>query len=62
MNINEAKQKATSGRRQDREFAQLGAQSLRVMDHVLAIGSAPASARIVPPTLKLAMGAAMRHK
>ena len=40
--------------------AQLRAQSLRVMAHVLASGSAPASARIGAPTLKLAMAAAMR--
>jgi hypothetical protein len=40
--------------------AQLRAQSLRVMAHVLASGSAPASARIGAPTLKLAIAAAMR--
>lgn len=40
--------------------AQLRAQSLRVMAHVLANGSAPTSARIGAPTLKLAMAAAMR--
>jgi hypothetical protein len=40
--------------------AQLRAQSLRVIAHVLVQGSAPASARIGAPTLKMAVAAAER--